>query len=69
MVRTGSNAENHVTRLEATQGQMDGLFSQLPYKCHLKEVASVGGWLEICPQLNSRVVREMKQHGRGELLC
>jgi hypothetical protein len=28
--------------LEATQGQMDGFFSQLPYKCHLKEVASVG---------------------------
>jgi hypothetical protein len=28
--------------LEAHQGQMDGLFSQLPYKCHLEEVASVG---------------------------
>ena len=28
--------------LEATQGQMNGFFSQLPYKCHLKEVASVG---------------------------
>ena len=28
--------------LEATQGQMDGFFSQLPYKCHLEEVASVG---------------------------
>ena len=28
--------------LEATQGQMDGLCSQLPYKCHLEEVASVG---------------------------
>ena len=28
--------------LEATQGQMDGLFSRLPYKCHLEEVASVG---------------------------
>ena len=31
-----------VTDLEATQGQMDGFFSQLPYKCHLEEVASVG---------------------------
>ena len=31
-----------VAALEATQGQMDGLFSQLPYKCHLEEVASVG---------------------------
>ena len=28
--------------LEATQGQMDGFFSQLSYKCHLEEVASVG---------------------------
>ena len=28
--------------LEANQGQMDGLFSQFPYKCHLEEVASVG---------------------------
>ena len=27
--------------LEATQGQIDGFFSQLPYKCHLEEVASV----------------------------
>ena len=27
--------------LEATQGQMDGLLSQLPYKSHLEEVASV----------------------------
>ena len=41
--------------LEATQGQMDGFFSQLPYKCHLEEVASVGDCLNICPQLDSRV--------------
>jgi hypothetical protein len=27
--------------LEATQGQMDGFFSQLPNKCNLEEVASV----------------------------
>ena len=25
-----------------TQGQIDGLFSQLPYKCHQNRVASVG---------------------------
>ena len=31
-----------VPALEATQGQMDGFFSQLPYKCHLEEVACVG---------------------------
>ena len=30
------------TALEATQGQMHGLFSQLPYKCHLEEMTSVG---------------------------
>ena len=28
--------------LEATQGQMDGFVSQLPYNCHIEEVASVG---------------------------
>ena len=28
--------------LETTQGQMDGFFSQLPYKCHQTRVASVG---------------------------
>ena len=28
--------------LEATQGQIDGFFSQLPYKCHQNRVASVG---------------------------
>jgi hypothetical protein len=28
--------------LEATQGRLDILNIQLPYKCHLEEVASVG---------------------------
>ena len=28
--------------LETTQGQMDGFFSQVPLKCYLPEVASVG---------------------------
>ena len=28
--------------LEATQGQMDGFFGQLPPKCNLEEVAFVG---------------------------
>ena len=28
--------------LEATQGQNDSFLSQLPYKCYLEEVASVG---------------------------
>ena len=27
---------------EATQGKMHSFFSQLPYKCHLEDVASVG---------------------------
>ena len=30
------------TTLEATQGQMDGFFSQLSFKCYLLEVATVG---------------------------
>ena len=46
-----------VTALEATQGQMDGFVGQLPYKCHLEEVASVRDCLEICPQIDSRVAR------------
>jgi hypothetical protein len=28
--------------LEATQGQIDGFFSELIYKCHQNRVASVG---------------------------
>ena len=28
--------------LETTQRQLNGFFSQLPYECHLGEVASVG---------------------------
>ena len=31
-----------VPTLETTQGQIDGFFSQLPFKCYLPEVASVG---------------------------
>ena len=34
---------------------MDIFFSQFPYKCHLFEAASVGDWLEICLDLDSRV--------------
>jgi len=45
---------------EATQGQMDGFFSQLTYECHLEEVASVGHRLYICPQLNSLDLKEVR---------
>ena len=31
-------------------------FSQLPYECHLEEMASVGDSLKLFPQLGSRVV-------------
>ena len=41
--------------LKTTQGQFDGFFSQLSYKCHLPEVASVEDWLKICPRVASRV--------------
>jgi len=40
--------------LEATQGQMDGFFIQLPYKNHQNRMASVGDWLKICPWVTSR---------------
>jgi hypothetical protein len=36
------HAQNAFSTLEATQGEIDGSFSQLPYKCYLEEVASVG---------------------------
>ena len=32
-----------VPTLEATQGQIDAFFIQLPLKCYLPEVASLGG--------------------------
>jgi len=43
-----------VATLETTQGQMGGVFSQLPYKYRFEEVASVGDWLKVCPQLDFR---------------
>jgi len=43
------------TALEATQGQFDGFFSQLPYTYHQNRVASVGDSLKICPWVTSRV--------------
>jgi hypothetical protein len=52
------------TTLETTQGPKDGLFSLLPFKCHLPEVASVGDWLNICPWVASRVE---SRRGRGAL--
>jgi len=36
------NSQGGLSALEATQGQMDGFFSELPFKCYLEEVASVG---------------------------
>ena len=47
--------------LETTQGQIDGFFSQLPHTDHLEEVASVGYWIKICPQLDSTAVGEPKE--------
>jgi len=40
--RRGTSVKRITPALEATHGQIDGFFSQLPYKCHLEEVASVG---------------------------
>ena len=41
--------------LETTQGRIGGFFSQLPFKCFLPEVASVGNRFTICPWTASRV--------------
>ena len=46
---TSSRAFSQHPTLETIQGQIDGLFSQLPYKCYLEDVASVGDKLKICP--------------------
>ena len=35
----GGHFQNLADALEATQGQIDGFFGQLPYKCHFEEVA------------------------------
>ena len=43
------NGAKRKSVLEATQGQIDGFFSQLPFKCYPLEVASVGDSLKICP--------------------
>ena len=34
---------------------MNDFFSQLPYKCHLEKLASLGHCLQICPQFDCRV--------------
>ena len=41
--------------LEATQGQMNGFLSQLPYKCYQDQVASVRNGLKICHWVVCRV--------------
>jgi len=38
-IRNGKLALSQSSALEATQGQNDSFFSQLPYKCYLEEVA------------------------------
>jgi len=39
--RERGNLGTQSPALEATKGQMDGFFRELPYKCCLEEVASV----------------------------
>jgi hypothetical protein len=36
------NQRDQAPTLETTRGQIDGFFSQHPFKCYLPEVASVG---------------------------
>ena len=40
--------------METTWGQIHNFCSQLPFKCYLPEIASVGDLLEICPWVASR---------------
>jgi len=54
------------TTLEATQGQIDGFFSQLPYKCHQNQVIDSGfahglppGW-EVMQRLEAFQHRVLK---------
>ena len=54
-LRTRRLPTNPSSTLEATQGQIDGLFSQLPYKYHQNRVASVGDRRKIRPQVASMV--------------
>ena len=49
-----------LSTLETTQGQKDGFFSKILFKCTLPEVASVGDQLKICPWVASRVVLSPK---------
>ena len=44
--------------LKTTQGQINGSFRQLPFKCYLPEGAYLGYWLKICPWVAFRVVDE-----------
>ena len=42
LCRISTSRWRSLTTLEATQEQIDGCFSQLPYTCHQNRVASVG---------------------------
>ena len=42
LIAEGSGAAVQDTALEATQGQFDGFFCPLPYKCYQNRVAYVG---------------------------
>ena len=57
----GAGSTSTTATLETTQGQMDGFFSQLLFKCYLPEVASLCDLLKICPWVVSRVVCTGKQ--------
>ena len=52
----GANGRDQANpTLATTQGQIDGFFIHLLFKCYLLEVASVGDWHKICPWVASRV--------------
>jgi len=51
------------TTLETTQGRIDGLLGQHPFKCYLQEVATVGDCLAICRWVASRVGWSAQESG------
>ena len=53
--------------LETTKGHMDVFFCQLPIKCYLPEVESVGDELEMYPWVASRVA--YLEMSRADVCC
>ena len=56
------------TTLVTTQGRIDGFFSQLPFKCYLPEVVSVGDWLKIWCRVQGLLTPRAPEVAVGKLV-